>query len=61
MMSQTEIHTLARQMLEQYGQAGIARAAQQAVACESRGEDDDARAWRHIEAAMKIIRGPGQG
>lgn len=61
MMSETQIHTVARQMLEQHGQAAIARAAQQAVACESKGEDDDAKEWRHIEAAMKIMRGPGQG
>ena len=61
MMSQTQIHTLARQMLERYGQGAIARAAEQAVACESRGEDEDAKEWRHLEAAMKIMRGPGQG
>ena len=61
MMSETQIHTVARQMLERHGQAAIARAAQQAVACESKGEDDEAKEWRHIEAAMKIMRGPGQG
>ena len=61
MMSQTQIHTVARQMLERHGQAAIARAAQEAVACESKGEDDEAKEWRHIEAAMKIMRGPGQG
>ena len=61
MMSETQIHTVARQMLERHGQAAIARAAQEAVACESKGEDDEAKEWRHIEAAMKIIRGPGQG
>lgn len=61
MMSETQIHTVARQMLEQHGQAAIAKAAQQAVACENKGEDDEAKEWRHIEAAMKIMRGPGQG
>ena len=61
MMSQTQIHTVARQMLERHGQAAIARAAQEAVACESKGEADEAKEWRHIEAAMKIMRGPGQG
>ncbi len=61
MMSETQIHTVARQMLEQHGQAAIAKAAQQAVACERKGDDGDAREWRHIEAAMKIMRGPGQG
>jgi hypothetical protein len=61
MISETQIHTIARQMLEQHGQAAIAKAAQQAIACESKGEDENAREWRHIEAAMKIMRGPGQG
>lgn len=61
MMSETQIHTVARQMLERHGQAAIARAAQEAVSCESKGEDDEAKEWRHIEAAMKIIRGPAQG
>jgi hypothetical protein len=61
MMSQTQIHRVARQMQEQHGQAAIAKAAQLAVASESKGEDEDAREWRHIEAAMKMMRGPGQG
>lgn len=61
MMSETQIHTVARQMLERHGQAAIAKAAQEAVACERNGEDDEAREWRHIEAAMKIMRGPAQG
>ena len=61
MMSETQIHSLARQMLEKHGQAAIAHAARQAVACESKGEDEEAKEWRHIEAAMEIIRGPAQG
>ena len=61
MMPETRIHSVARQMLEQHGQAAIAKAAQQAVACERKGADEDAREWRHIEAAMKVMRGPGQG
>ena len=48
-------------MLERHGQSAIAEAAQQAVACERKGEDDEAKEWRHIEAAMKSMRGPGQG
>ena len=61
MISEMQIHTIARQMLERHGQAAIAKAAQQAVACEGKGEEDEAREWRHIEAAMKIMRGPTQG
>ena len=61
MIPETQIHTLARQMLERHGQAAIAKAAQMAVESEGKGNDEDAREWRHIEAAMKIMRGPGQG
>ena len=60
MMSEVQVHTIARQMLEKHGFAAIAQAAQQAQACESKGELDEAKEWRHIEDAMKIIRGPHQ-
>jgi hypothetical protein len=60
MISEMQIHTIARQMFEQHGQAAIAKAAEHAVASEAKGEDEDAREWRHIEAAMKIMRGPAQ-
>ncbi|HZP93217.1 MAG TPA: hypothetical protein VFB20_10085 [Burkholderiales bacterium] len=60
MMSETQVHTIARQMLEQHGMAAIAQAAQKAQACEKRGEDEDAKEWRHIEDAMKAMRGPHQ-
>ncbi|MBR0715963.1 hypothetical protein [Bradyrhizobium liaoningense] len=60
MMSELQVHTIARQMLERHGYAAIAKAAEQAQACEGRGEAEDAKEWRHIEDAMKIIRGPHQ-
>jgi hypothetical protein len=60
MTSETQIHAIARQMLEQHGLAAIAKAAQNAVACESKGETEQARDWRHVEDAMKIMRGPHQ-
>jgi len=60
MMSETQVYTIARQMLEQHGTAAIAQAAQKAQACEKRGEDEDAKEWRHIEDAMKAMRGPHQ-
>ena len=47
-------------MLEKHGFAAIAKAAEQAQACDSRGEAEDANEWRHIADAMKIIRGPHQ-
>ncbi|OPY96140.1 hypothetical protein A5906_02360 [Bradyrhizobium sacchari] len=60
MISEIQVHTIARQMLERHGFAAIAKAAEQAKACEDRGEADEATEWRHIENAMKIIRGPHQ-
>ena len=60
MMSEMQVHAIARQMLEKHGAEAIAEAAQKAQACESRGDDEDAREWRHIENAMKMMRGPHQ-
>ncbi|MCK1604008.1 hypothetical protein IVB02_21885 [Bradyrhizobium sp. 166] len=60
MMTEVQVHTVARQILEQHGFAAIAKAAEQARACEGRGEADEAKEWRHIADAMKIIRGPHQ-
>jgi hypothetical protein len=60
MISETQVHTIARQMFEKHGPAAIAQAAQQATACESRGDIEEAREWRHIAEAMKMMRGPHQ-
>jgi hypothetical protein len=60
MISEMQIHTIARQMLEKHGYEAIAQAAQNAIACESKGEAEEAREWRHLEDAMKMMRGPHQ-
>jgi hypothetical protein len=60
MISEIQIHVIARQMFEKHGLGAIAEAAQNAQACESKGETEEAREWRHIEDAMKIMRGPHQ-
>jgi hypothetical protein len=60
MISETQIHTIARQMFEKHGLQAIAQAAQKAVECESQGDADEASEWRHIEDAMKMMRGPHQ-
>jgi len=60
MMPETQVYTIARQMFEKHGGEAIAQAAQQAQACEARGDTDEAREWRHIEDAMKMMRGPHQ-
>lgn len=60
MISEMQIHAIARQMLEKHGFAAIAQAAQNAIACENKGEAEQASEWRHIEEAMKLMRGPHQ-
>lgn len=60
MMSEMEINVIARQMLQKHGFEAIAQAAQHARTCEGRGETDEAREWRHVEDAIKIMRGPHQ-
>ena len=60
MISELKVHSIARQMLEQHGFEAIAQAARHAQACEAKGEADEAKEWRHIESAMKIMRGPNQ-
>jgi hypothetical protein len=47
-------------MFEKHGLEAIAQAARNAQSCEAKGDADEAREWRHIEDAMKIMRGPHQ-
>jgi hypothetical protein len=61
MISEIQVHTIARQMLEKHGPSAIAEAAQKAQASEKKGDTEEAREWRHIEDAMKLMRGPHQG
>jgi hypothetical protein len=60
MISELQIHRIARQMLERHGLTAIAQAAQNALACERKGDAEEAREWRHVEDAMKLMRGPHQ-
>jgi hypothetical protein len=59
-MRETEIHTYARQLLEAHGAKAIAEAARNAIELEEKGEIELAKTWRHIEDAMKLMRGPHQ-
>ncbi|MYV82827.1 hypothetical protein GTH44_13300 [Bradyrhizobium japonicum] len=59
-MREIEIHEYARQLLEAHGPKAVAEAAQNAIDLESKGELELARTWRHIEDAMKLMRGPHQ-
>jgi hypothetical protein len=58
MMHEIDIHDFARQLLEAHGSAAVAEAAQQAVAYEKEGKTEEAETWRHIEEALKMMRGP---
>ena len=60
MTSEMQINTIARQMIEKHGFEAIAQAAQNAQACENTGDSEEAREWRHIEDAMRMMRGPHQ-
>jgi hypothetical protein len=57
-MDETTINEYARQLLEAHGDRAVAEAAQRAVASEQRNDKDEAKTWRHIEAALKVMRGP---
>jgi hypothetical protein len=46
--------------IEKHGFDAIAQAARNAEACEHKGDTEEAREWRHIEDAMKMMRGPHQ-
>jgi hypothetical protein len=57
-IGEIEIHDYARQLLEVHGDLAVVEAAQKACACEQKGEAEEAETWRHIEAALKLMRGP---
>jgi hypothetical protein len=59
-MREIEIHDYARQLLEAHGPKAIADAAQNAIELEAKGDIELAKTWRHIEDAMKMMRGPHQ-
>jgi hypothetical protein len=47
-------------MFERHGPGAIAHAAENAIACERKGDAEQASEWRHIEDAIKMMRGPHQ-
>jgi hypothetical protein len=61
MISEIQIHAIARQMLERHGSEAIAHAAQNALTCAHKGQVEEASEWRHVKDAMKIMQGPHQG
>jgi len=57
-MDEITINEYARQLLEAHGDRAVAEAAQRAVASEQHNDKEEANTWRHIEAALKAMRGP---
>jgi len=57
-METIDVQDYARQLLEAHGLAAIAQAAQRAKTFEQRGDKEQARTWRRIEAALLQMRGP---
>jgi hypothetical protein len=60
MISEIQVHVIARQMFEKHGLGAISEAAQYAQEAERKGDSEEAMEWRHIEDAMKMMRGPHQ-
>ena len=56
-MAEIEINDYARQLLEAHGDHAVVEAAQKAVAFEVQNDQDQARYWRQIEKALKLMRG----
>lgn len=56
-MSEIEISEYARQLLDAHGDKAVVAAAQKACTHEEKGETEEAETWRHIEAALKLMRG----
>ena len=59
-MQEAEIQDYARQLLDAHGDKALAEAAQKARSFEATGNADEAKTWRRIEAAIKLLRGPGE-
>jgi hypothetical protein len=57
-MQEIDIQDYARQLLDAHGEKAVVEAAQKACALEQQGQTEQAETWRHIEAALKLMRGP---
>ena len=57
-MDATQAQVYARQLFETHGWKAIAEAAQKARTFERSNDKAQAEAWRRIEAALLVMRGP---
>jgi hypothetical protein len=59
-MKMTDVHRYARELKEAHGSKALAEAAQRAVDFEKQGDDEQAKNWRRVEAALEEMQGPHQ-
>ncbi len=59
-MQAIEIQEYARQLLETHGDKAVVVAAKKARSFEQKGNSKEAKTWRQIEKALKLMRGPRQ-
>ncbi len=59
-MQEIETQEYAQQLLEMHGDKAIVVAAKKARSFEEKGDSKEAKTWRHIEAALKLMHGPNQ-
>ncbi|HEY8161078.1 MAG: hypothetical protein ACR650_17295 [Methylocystis sp.] len=59
-MEETDVHDYARQLFEAHGDKAVAEAAHKAAAAEEKGDAEQARNWRRIEAILYQMLGPHQ-
>ncbi len=59
-MQTIEAQDYARQLLETHGDKAVVIAAKRACSFEGKGNSKEARTWRLIETALKLMRGPRQ-
>ena len=55
-----ETQEYAQQLTETHGDKVVVVAAKKACSFEEKGNVDESKTWRQIEAALKLMRGPRQ-
>jgi hypothetical protein len=59
-MQEVDVQDYARRLFEAHGPKAVAEAAQKAAALEQKGETEQAKEWRRIEATLYRLLGPRQ-
>ncbi len=59
-MLEMEIQDYARQLFEAHGDKAIAEAAHKARSFEEKGNAEEAKTWRHVEAILKEMNGANE-